>query len=168
MRRGELLRTAAAGVLGTALPASAAIRKSQVSAGPTNEIVSVVDGIRHKRLGGTDIIVSEMGLGTQRWGSTDFNAPDTAACHAYMDRAILGSGVNLIDTAEQYPIPSDTFRPEGATEEIIGAWLRKDASRRQKVVIASKITGADNINKRNIIADCEGSLRRLGTDYLDV
>ena len=35
-------------------------------------------------------------------------------------------------------------------------------------MLASKITGGDNVNKRNIIADCEGSLKRLGTDYLDV
>ena len=45
-----------------------------------------------------------------------------------MDRAILESGVNLIDTAEQYPIPSDdlTGRFEGYTEQIIGRWLAKD------------------------------------------
>ena len=36
------------------------------------------------------------------------------------------------------------------------------------VVLASKITGGDNVNYKNIIADCEGSLRRLGTEYLDV
>eukprot|EP00959_Pyramimonas_sp_CCMP1952_P414247 8679531-Pyramimonas_sp.AAC.2 len=35
--------------------------------GPTNEVVQVVNGIRHKRLGAGDIFVSELGLGTQRW-----------------------------------------------------------------------------------------------------
>jgi aryl-alcohol dehydrogenase-like predicted oxidoreductase len=127
-----------------------------------------VDSIRHRRLGGGDIIVSEMGLGTQRWGSGDFNAPDEALCHKFMDRAILESGINLIDTAEQYPIPSSREQPEGDTERIIGSWLAKDPSRRSKVVIASKITGGRNVNARNIVADVEGSLRRLGTDYLDV
>ena len=67
----------------------------------------MVDGIRQKRLGSTDIVVSEMGLGTQRWGSADFNGPDEALCHQLLDRAVLRSGINLIDTAEQYPIPSD-------------------------------------------------------------
>ena len=67
------------------------------------------------------------------------------------------------------PIPSDNFgSPEGYTEQIIGSWLRQDKSRRGRVVLTSKITGGDNVNKQNIIADCEGSLRRLGTDYLDV
>lgn len=142
--------------------------KPKGKGGATNEIVGVVDGILQKRLGGGDIIVSEMGLGTQRWGSADFNAPDEAMCHKMMDRAILNSGINLIDTAEQYPIPSDFTRPEGNTERIIGSWLKKDPSRRSKVVIASKITGGQNVNARNIVADCEGSLGRLGTDYLDV
>jgi len=42
-------------------------RKQFQSKGPTNEIVAVVDGIKQRRLGGSDIIVSEIGLGTQRW-----------------------------------------------------------------------------------------------------
>jgi aryl-alcohol dehydrogenase-like predicted oxidoreductase len=68
------------------------------------EIVRVVNGIKHRRLGGSDIVVSELGLGTQRWVSTDFNAPDKDLCYAFMDEAILKRGINLIDTAEQYPM----------------------------------------------------------------
>jgi len=133
------------------------------STGPTNEVVREVNGMRHKRLGAGDIFVSELGLGTQRWGSADFNGPDEELCHKLMDLAVLENGVNLIDTAESYPIPSDRQRPEGLTEEIIGRWMAKDAGRREKVVVASKITGG-----RNIKLDCEQSLKRLGTDYLDV
>lgn len=43
------------------------------SGGPTNEVVQVLNGMRHRRMGGGDIVVSELGLGTQRWGSADFN-----------------------------------------------------------------------------------------------
>ena len=64
--------------------------------GPTNEVVEVVEGMFHKRLGGGDIVVSEMGLGTQRWGGADFNSPDEALCHKLMDRAVLERGVNLV------------------------------------------------------------------------
>jgi aryl-alcohol dehydrogenase-like predicted oxidoreductase len=78
------------------------------------------------------------------------------------------NGINLVDTAEQYPIPSDLTRPEGRTEEIIGKWLARDRSRRDKLVIATKITGGANVTPKNIIRDCEGSLRRLQTDYIDV
>ena len=99
--------------------------------GPTNEVVGVVDGIRQKRLGGSDIIVSEVGLGTQRWGSADTNAPNKEECFRMMDCAIQNSGVNLIDTAEQYPIPSDFQRPEGSTESIIGEWMARGGAARR-------------------------------------
>ena len=61
-----------------------------------------------------------------------------------MNRAILERGVNLIDTAEQYPIPSDRARPEGTTERIIGEWLAKDGVEPEKVVLSAKITGGAN------------------------
>ena len=164
-RRAALQGAAAAAAARAAPPAAAAPTKPT---GFTNEVVRTVEGIRHKRLGGTDIVVSEMGLGTQRWGSADFNAPDEALCHQLLDRAVLKGGINLVDTAEQYPIPSDRQRPEGETERIIGTWLKKDAGRRKNLVIASKITGGANINRASIEADLRGSLERLGTDYLDV
>ena len=123
--------------------------------------------MRWKRLGSTGVVVSEMGLGTQRWGSADFNAPDERLCHQMLDEAV-DSGVNLVDTAMQYPIPSDLRRPEGLTEEIIGRWLAQDKSRREKLVIATKITGGGFINRRSIIASVDESLKRLQTDYIDV
>ena len=51
-----------------------------------------------------------------------------------MDRAVLERGVSMIDTAEQYPIPSDRAHPEGDTERIIGSWLKKDKSLAEKLV----------------------------------
>lgn len=60
------------------------------------------------------------------------------------------------------------MRREGDTERIIGSWLAKGKGRREKVVLASKITGGRNVNARNIKADFEDSLKRLGTDYLDL
>ena len=115
--------------------------------------------MRQRRLGGGDIVVSEFGLGTQRWGSADFNAPDEAMCHKFMDYAVLEKGVSMVDTAEQYPIPSGRGNPEGATEAIIGSWMAKDKLvRRSKLVIASKITGGANVTPRNLQKDLEGSL----------
>ena len=80
--------------------ANATPGKSPGSKGPTNEVVKVVNGMKHRRLGGSDILVSELGLGAQRWVSTDFNAPDKELCYEFMDEAILKRGVNLIDTGE--------------------------------------------------------------------
>jgi aryl-alcohol dehydrogenase-like predicted oxidoreductase len=135
----------------------------------TNEIVKQVHGMKYRRLGGGDILVSELGLGTQRWVSTDFNAPSKEDCYDFMDYAILKHGVNLIDTAEQYPIPSDgsTVR-EGDSERLIGGWMKDRNIARENVVLCTKITGGRNITPRNIQLDCENSLKRLNTNYIDV
>ncbi|KAH8068845.1 oxidoreductase [Aureococcus anophagefferens] len=148
--RRAVLRQASAGTLMVNLPFQ--LPSIGRAAGPaTNEVVGTVNGIRRKRLGGSDIVVSEVGLGTQRWGGADFNSPDKELCHKLLDRGVLEGGINLIDTAEQYPIPSSRDKPEGATEEIIGSWLAGGKGRRDKVVLASKITGGRNANKRTPI-----------------
>lgn len=172
VRRRHVLTTAAAAL--SASSSASASETGTASVLPTNQVVRTVQGIRHKRLGGMNtkkdsIVVSEMGLGTQRWMSTDFNAPDRDLCFEMLDRAILHGGINLIDTAEQYPIPSggSTSR-EGATEEVIGDWMRERKVARDKVVIATKITGGRHVTPGNIRRDCEESLQRLGTDMIDV
>eukprot|EP00930_Biecheleria_cincta_P005541 TRINITY_DN106472_c0_g1_i1.p1 TRINITY_DN106472_c0_g1~~TRINITY_DN106472_c0_g1_i1.p1 ORF type:complete len:559 (+),score=76.87 TRINITY_DN106472_c0_g1_i1:24-1679(+) len=169
--RSEVMRSAArviavGAAVGDIGPASA--KQPAKPNSETGRVVRTVNGIRHRQLGSTDIAVSEVGLGTQRWGSADFNAPDEKMCFKFMDKAILEGGVNLVDTAEQYPIPSDPLKPEGLTEEIIGRWIAQDRSRRDKIVIATKITGGLNVNKTNIRRDLEGSLKRLQTDCVDV
>lgn len=58
-----------------------------------------------------------------------------------MDEAILKGGVNLIDTAEQYPIPSGQKSKEGDSEIVIGKWMGDRKVPRENVVIATKITG---------------------------
>lgn len=142
---------------------------SQPFVGATSEVIRTISGIEHRRLGNSNIAVSAVGLGTQRWGSTDFNAPDVDECHAMLDYA-TEHGVNLVDTAEQYPIPSADrgVQSEGYTEKIIGQWIKADPARREKLVIATKVTGSSNINAKNIVKDVEGSLKRLETDYIDV
>lgn len=143
--------------------------QSPQSRGQTNEVMKVVKGMKLRRLGSSDIYVSELGLGTQRWVSTDFNAPDEKMCFEFMDEAILRNGVNLLDTAEQYPIPSDgRSAKEGDCEKIIGKWMKDRKVDRSSVVIATKITGGRNVTPRNIKLDCDGSLQRLGTEYIDV
>lgn len=94
--------------------------------------------------------------------------------HEQLDYA-LEEGVNFIDTAEMYSVPA---RPEtyGATEKIIGSWLKKTGNR-NKIVLASKIAGPgeytahirkDGYCKRALKEAIENSLQRLQTDYLDV
>lgn len=96
--------------------------------------------------------------------------------HEQLDFAI-SKGVNFIDTAEMYAVP---FTPEsqGLTEQYIGSWLTKNGNR-EKVILASKITGAgrgifnvmrDNLDFSKMSLDdaLHKSLKRLQTDYLDL
>ncbi|RMH60308.1 MAG: NADP(H)-dependent aldo-keto reductase [Zetaproteobacteria bacterium] len=128
--------------------------------------------MRLRRLGRDGPYVSEITLGTMTWGEQN----SEAEAFAQMDLA-LDRGINLFDTAELYAIPprAQTY---GATERIIGNWLRSRKCR-ARVLIASKVCGPTDwcphirggkarLNKAQITAACEASLRRLGTDYIDL
>lgn len=120
-------------------------------------------------LGQTGIEVSELCLGTMTWGTQNTEAEG----HAQMDMA-LDRGVNFLDTAEMYPVNPVSPETVGRTEEIIGSWLAARGGR-DRLVIATKITGEGQavrpgqpISGATLRSAVEGSLRRLGTDYVDV
>ena len=122
------------------------------------------------RLGRTEIMVSEICLGSMTWGSQN----SESEAHEQLDYAI-GEGVNFIDTAEMYPTTPRLSETSGLSEDYIGAWL-KGRSDREKLVIATKITGEGNKHFREgkrvtgamIREALEVSLRRLQTDYVDL
>jgi aryl-alcohol dehydrogenase-like predicted oxidoreductase len=126
--------------------------------------------MQFKQLGRTDMTVSTICLGTMTWGTQ--NTLDEA--HQQLDYAI-GEGVNFIDTAEMYPTTPRRKETTGLTEELIGAWL-KGRSDRDKLVLASKITGEGNKDLRDgkrvdgtMLRDAlEDSLMRLKTDRIDL
>jgi len=122
-------------------------------------------------LGRSDLLVPDVCLGTMTFGEQTSEAD----AHAQLDYA-LAAGVNFIDTAEMYAVPA---RPEtsGASEEIVGRWLARQA--RDKVIVATKVAGPARsmswirngplaLDRANIRAAIEGSLRRLQTDYIDL
>lgn len=120
------------------------------------------------RMGRTGLKVSEICLGTMTFGQQC----DEAASFAIMDKAFDG-GVTFFDTADVYPLPPE-FKTVGRTEEIVGRWLR-ERRRRDDVVLASKGYGEmgprpnDKGNSRkHLTAALDASLRRLGTDYVDL
>ncbi|MEU1373970.1 aldo/keto reductase [Streptomyces triculaminicus] len=126
--------------------------------------------MEYTQLGRTGLKVSRLVLGTMNFG------PQTgeADSHAIMDAA-LDAGLNFFDTANVYGWGDD----KGRTEEIIGSWLAKGGGRREKVVIATKVFGNmgpdganwpnhDRLSAVNIRRAVEGSLRRLGTDHIDL
>lgn len=126
--------------------------------------------MEYRKLGKTGLDISLIGLGTMTWGWQNSQKEG----FQQMDYA-LERGVNFFDTAEMYAIPPTEER-FGTTETIIGNWFAA-RSNRDKVILASKITGPgfpwlrggnNRINKENIIAAVEGSLTRLKTDYIDL
>lgn len=117
--------------------------------------------MKPKRLGQSGLLVSPLCLGTMMFGSQ----ADLPTARAIADRC-LDRGAFFWDTADMYG--------QGASEEICGALLR-ERGRRQQVVLASKVYApmgeAPNdrgLSARHILAACEASLRRLGTDWLDL
>jgi aryl-alcohol dehydrogenase-like predicted oxidoreductase len=121
-----------------------------------------------KQLGRTGLKVSEICLGTMTFG----NQADEPTSFAIMDLADA-AGVNFFDTADAYPLGGD-LSTVGRTEEIVGHWLRERGAR-DRIVLATKCFGTmgpypndGGLSRRHILAACEASLRRLGTEYIDL
>jgi aryl-alcohol dehydrogenase-like predicted oxidoreductase len=122
------------------------------------------------RLGHSDLHVTPICLGTMTFGEQ----VDEPTAHAILDRS-LALGINFIDTAEMYSVPT---RAEtcGITETIIGRWFAKNPGARQKLVLASKVAGPsrgmawmrETMTPAEMVAACDGSLRRLQTDVIDL
>jgi aryl-alcohol dehydrogenase-like predicted oxidoreductase len=110
-----------------------------------------------RRVGGSGLTVSAVGLGTMTWGrDTDEHEA------AEQLRAFLDAGGTLLDTAATYA--------DGAAEELIGS-LFADAVDRDEVVLSSKAgvrDGRVDASRRSLLDTLDASLARLGTDHLDL
>ncbi len=122
--------------------------------------------MEYRRIGRTALRVSPLCLGTMNFG------PHTPEEDAFkiMDRA-LEHGINFFDTANVY----GGQLGEGISESIIGRWWSQAPGRREKVVIATKVYGRmgdwpneSRLSALHIRQACEGSLRRLQTDHIDI
>lgn len=123
-------------------------------------------------LGTTGLKVTSICLGTMTWGQQ--NTQEEA--FAQMDRA-LDYGVNFMDTAEMYSVPTQAAT-YGATETIIGHWFRSRGCR-NRFILATKIAGPGawlpqirdaqtRFDRKNIEEALHGSLKRLQTDHIDL
>src|SRR3954447_12071606 len=122
--------------------------------------------MEYTHLGRSGLSVSRLVLGTMNFGPVT-EEPDA---HRIMDRA-LEQGINFFDSANVY----GWKQGEGITEQIIGRRFAQGGGRREKVVIATKLYGSMSewpndtfLSARNIRHACDGSLRRLQTDHLDL
>jgi aryl-alcohol dehydrogenase-like predicted oxidoreductase len=126
--------------------------------------------MKYTTLGRTGLKVSKLCLGTMNFG------PQTSEdnSHELMDKA-LEIGINFFDTADVY----GWKKGEGVTEQIVGRWFAKGGSRRDKTILATKCyadmdLAADDITMKKglsavkIRRACEGSLKRLKTEFIDL
>ncbi|HEY8856878.1 MAG TPA: NADP(H)-dependent aldo-keto reductase [Rugosibacter sp.] len=126
--------------------------------------------MKFSNLGKSDLRVSSVCLGTMTFGQQN----SEAEAHEQLDHA-FAQGINFIDTAEMYPVPPRA-ETTGATERMIGTWLKHQA--RDQVVLATKAAGTGRIawirdgnltfDRKNLRAAVDGSLARLQTDYIDL
>lgn len=128
--------------------------------------------MQYTHLGRTGLRVSRIALGTMNFGELT----DEANSFRIMDAA-LDAGINFLDTADVYGglQSPDMARGYGTSEEIIGNWLTQDRSRRDRIVLATKVyqpmgTGPNDkyLSAYRIRRACEASLKRLKTDHIDL
>jgi aryl-alcohol dehydrogenase-like predicted oxidoreductase len=118
--------------------------------------------VERRRLGASGLEVSVLSLGAMTFGSgmPPITTVDEREARAMVDRA-LEAGVNLVDTADVYA--------NGQSEEILGAAVK---GRRDDVLLATKVgfgtRDAGALSYDHVVAACEGSLRRFGTDRIDL
>lgn len=122
--------------------------------------------MQHVRFGGTGLRVSRLCLGTMTFGLQC----DEAQSRAILDTAADG-GIDFLDTADVYPLGGGRSTA-GRTEEIVGAWLK---GKRQDFVLATKCAGEmgpkpwqGGTSRKHILDAIDASLRRLGTDHVDL
>ena len=121
------------------------------------------------RLGRTGLTVSRLALGTMTFGLQT----EESVARQILDKAAEG-GINFLDTADVYPLGGG-LQTIGATEEILGRWLRDAPGRRAGFVVATKAFGRtgphpwdQGSSRKHLLAAIDASLARLQTDYVDL
>ncbi len=122
--------------------------------------------MQHMRFGPTGLQVSRLCLGTMTFGLQC----DEATSFAILDAA-SEAGITFLDTADVYPLGGGV-ETNGRTEEVIGKWLR---GKRDRFIVATKCSGKMGVapweqgtSRKHVLASIDGSLKRLGTDYVDL
>ncbi|HSY24397.1 MAG TPA: aldo/keto reductase [Polyangiaceae bacterium] len=126
--------------------------------------------MRYKSLGKTGLFVSELCLGAMTFGGKGFWEAIGKLAHAEVEAIVgtsLDAGINFIDTADVYS--------EGESEKLVGAALKALGRPREQVVVATKVRGRVGLgvnqvglSRAHILASIDGSLSRLGLDYVDL
>ncbi|MEC7605932.1 MAG: aldo/keto reductase [Pseudomonadota bacterium] len=129
--------------------------------------------MEYRYIGSSGLRVSPICMGTMSFGTWSDKGESFRILDTAFDR-----GINFFDTAEVYPVPP-TAEMAGLSEEIFGQWIKTKS--RDAVLVATKVAGAASgwfvppirhgytaIDRHHVETAVEGSLRRLGVDYIDL
>jgi len=157
---GSALRTGPVDAATASIPAPASIPTPAQTAAPTTAQTAAIvggDPAPHRPIGGSGLSVFPVAISGKPFGST----VDEATARAILD-GFAARGGTLIDTADSYS--------GGASESIIGAWMRSRGARDRTVIATKAGMGTEHpgVDARSITAAVEASLRRLGTDRVDL
>merc|ERR1719253_938461 len=132
------------------------------------------NGMDYVRLGSSDLVVSKVCLGTMTFGKQNTLEEGVEQLNLAFDEY----GVNFLDTAEMYPVPTEAST-QGKTDETVAAFLK--SRKREDIVLATKVCGRSDrfdwlrkdgssteVNRKQILESVDASLERLGTDYIDL
>lgn len=140
----------------------------------TRSCPSLKNGMSYNRLGDSDLVVSRVCMGTMTFGRQNTLEEGVEQ----LNKAFDEYGINFIDTAEMYPVPT---QPEtaGDTDRTVAAFLK--TRKREDVILATKVSGTSDrikwlrpndklceLNREQIRYSIDASLERLGVDYIDL
>jgi aryl-alcohol dehydrogenase-like predicted oxidoreductase len=118
--------------------------------------------VEKRRIGNSDLAVAPLALGGNVFGWTADEATSFRILDAFVD-----AGGNMIDTADVYSawVPG---HKGGESETVVGQWLKQDPSKRDRIVIATKVGFMAGLAPETIGRSCEASLQRLGIEVIDL
>jgi len=134
------------------------------------------NGMDYQKLGGSDLVVSKVCMGTMTFGEQNTLEDGVEQ----LNRAFDEYGINFLDTAEMYPVPTKA-ETQGATDEAVSMFLK--SLNRDDVVLATKVAGRSDridwlprrsektkasVTREQILDSVDASLKRLGTDHIDL
>lgn len=136
------------------------------------------NGMDYVQLGSSDLEVSKVCMGTMTFGEQNTLEEGVEQLNLAFDLY----GINFIDTAEMYPVPTNP-KTQGKTDQAVAAFLRDRKNQREDIVLATKVAGTSprmtwmpredpsqgtKLTKGQILYSVDESLKRLGTDYIDL
>jgi len=132
------------------------------------------NGMDYVKMGSSDLVVSKVCMGTMTFGEQNTLEEGVEQ----LNRAWDEYGVNFLDTAEMYPVPTKA-ETAGSTDKAVATFLK--GRKREDVVLATKVAGRSEritwlrddgsstiVNRNQILESVDKSLKRLGTDYIDL